>query len=406
MKILVLTTTFPRWKQDSTPSFIYEWSKRLQEIGFEIVVLAPSHFGAKRFEIMDGMKVYRFPYFYPAKYQKLAYGGGILPSLKESNLAKIQVPLFFLSELYYALKLVRKENVDTIQSHWLIPGGLIGAICKKVYGKKHISTELAAGLAALEILPFKKEIFKFIIRNSDRLTVLSTYIRDKLLCLEGSEILKKKIVIIPLGIDLNLYKQNNNKLLLKKKYNIKSKNVILFIGRIVEKKGVQYLIKAMPKILPKYPDTELIICGDGPLRTELENLTMNMDLGNCIRFAGYVSNENIKIEYLSLSDILVVPSILTKNKDTEGLGVVILEGLATGTAVIASDIGGITDIINDGFNGFLVKPESSEDIEQKVVKILQDEMLKRKFKENGLRTVQEKFSWNIVINSLKDIYDN
>jgi len=406
MKILVLTTTFPRWKQDSTPSFIYEWSKRLQEIGFEIVVLAPSHFGAKRFEIMDGMKVYRFPYFYPAKYQKLAYGGGILPSLRKSNLAKIQVPFFFLSELYYALKVVRKENVDIIQSHWLIPGGLIGAICKKVFGKKHISTELAAGLAALEILPFKKVIFKFIIKNSDRLTVLSTYIRDKLICLEGSEILNRKIVIIPLGIDLNTYKQNNNKLLLKKKYNIKSKNVILFIGRIVEKKGVKYLIKAMPKILLKYPDTELIICGDGPLRTELENLTKNMDLDNCIRFAGYVSNENIKIEYLSLSDILVVPSVSTKNKDTEGLGVVILEGLATGTAVIASDIGGITDIIIDGFNGFLVKPESSEDIEQKVVKILQDEMLKRKFKENGLRTVQEKFSWNIVINSLKDIYYN
>ena len=61
MKILVLTTTFPRWKQDSTPTFIYEWSQRLQENGFEIVVLAPSHYGTKRFEIMDGMKVYRFP---------------------------------------------------------------------------------------------------------------------------------------------------------------------------------------------------------------------------------------------------------------------------------------------------------------------------------------------------------
>lgn len=406
MKILVLTTTFPRWKQDSTPSFIYEWSKRLHDIGFEIVVLAPSHYGAKGFEIMDGIKVYRFPYFYPAKLQKLAYGGGILPSLKKSRLAKIQVPFFFLSELYYALKLVRKENIDVIQSHWLIPSGLIGALCKKVYGKKHISTELAAGLAALEILPFKKVILNFIIKNSDRLTVLSSYIRERLLYLSGSEILKRKIVIIPLGIDTIKYRYNNNKLPLRKKYNVKSKNVILFIGRIVEKKGVQYLIKAMPDILMKYSDTELIICGDGPLRMELENLTKNMGLDNCIRFVGYVSDENMKIEYLSLSDILVVPSILTRNKDTEGLGVVILEGLATGTAVIASDIGGIPDIIKDGINGFLVKPESSEDIREKVVKILQDDILKRKFRENGQKTAHEKFSWSIVIKSLKDIYDN
>lgn len=406
MKILVITTTFPRWKQDSTPYFIYEWSKRLQENGFEIVVLAPSHYGAKRFEIMDGMKIYRFPYFYPAKYQKLAYGGGILPSLKKSGLAKIQVPFFFLSELYYALMLVRKENIDVIQSHWLIPSGLIGALCKKVYGKKHISTELAAGLAALEMLPFKNVIFNFIIRNSDKLTVLSSYIQKRLVYLAGSEIFKRKIVIIPLGIDTIKYKKDNNILLLKEKYNIKSKNVILFIGRIVEKKGVQYLIKAMPDILKEYPDTELIICGDGPLRTELENLAKNMDLENYISFVGYISDEKIKIEYLSLSDILVVPSILTRNKDTEGLGVVILEGLATGIAVIASDVGGIPDIIKDNYNGFLVKPEYSDDIAQKAVKILSDDALKRKFIENGTGTVQKKYSWSIVINSLKDIYNN
>ncbi|HEX7628675.1 MAG TPA: glycosyltransferase, partial [Candidatus Methanoperedens sp.] len=253
MKILVLTTTFPRWKQDSTPTFIYEWSKRLQENGFEIVILAPSHYGAKIFEIMDGMKVYRFPYFFPAKYQKLAYGGGIFASLKKSGLAKIQVPFFFVSELYYALKLMRKEKIDIIQSHWLIPSGLIGAFCKKVYRKKHISTELAAGLAALEILPFNKVIFKFIIQNSDRMTVLSSYIRERLLYHLRSEILRRKIVIIPLGIDTIKYKPDNDKLLLRKKYNVKSKNVILFIGRIVEKKGVKYLIKALPDILLKYP---------------------------------------------------------------------------------------------------------------------------------------------------------
>lgn len=406
MKILVLTTTFPRWKQDSTPTFIYDWSKRLQEIGFEIVVLAPSHDGAKRFEIMDGMKVYRFPYFFPAKYQKLAYGGGILPSLKKSNLAKIQVPFFFISELYYALRLVRKENIDVIQSHWLIPSGLIGAVCKKVYGKKHISTELAAGLAALEILPFKKRLLHFILKNSDKITVLSSYIRERLFYLSEFDILNRKIVIIPLGIDTIKYKPDNDKLLLRKKYNVKSKNVILFIGRIVEKKGLQYLIKAMPDIISKYSDTELIICGDGPLRMELENMTKNMGLDNCIKFVGYVSDENIKIEYLSLSDILVVPSILTRNKDTEGLGVVILEGLATGTAVIASDIGGIPDIIKDGYNGFLVKPESSDCIAQETSKILSDDALKQKFKTNGQRTVWENFSWNIIISKLKDVYDN
>ncbi|MCK5217181.1 MAG: hypothetical protein KAJ93_05305, partial [Methanosarcinales archaeon] len=75
IRVLVLTTTFPRWKGDVTPAFVYELSKRLQESGLEIVILAPHHYGAKKFEIMDCMKVYRFPYFYPTKYQRLVYEG-------------------------------------------------------------------------------------------------------------------------------------------------------------------------------------------------------------------------------------------------------------------------------------------------------------------------------------------
>jgi len=115
------------------------------------------------------------------------------------------------------------------------------------------------------------------------------------------------------------------------------------LGRIVEKKGVQYLIRAMPDILREYPETELILCGDGPLRPELENLARKWVLRIMSDSLDIYPMKKIKIEYLSLSDILVVPSILTQNKDTEGLGVVILEGLAMGTAVIASDIGGIPD---------------------------------------------------------------
>ena len=109
MKILVLTTTFPRWKNDTTPAFVYELSKRIQEKDKKIIVLAPHHKSSKKFEIMDGMKIYRFPYFFPLKFQKLIYEGGILPNLKRSNLAKIQIPLLFITEMYYAFKIIKNE---------------------------------------------------------------------------------------------------------------------------------------------------------------------------------------------------------------------------------------------------------------------------------------------------------
>ena len=396
MRVLVLTTTFPRWKNDTTPAFVYELSKRIKE-EFEIVVLAPHCEGAKRFEIMEGLNVYRFPYFYPAKYQRLAYGGGILPNLKRSHLAKIQVPLLFLSELFYAFKIIREKKIDVIHSHWIIPNGLIGAICKKIQKKKHLLTLHAAGLFALERLPLKKKIANFVVEHCDKITVVSSYIHERLLNLIQPKILdniKNKTEIIPMGVNTSLFRLNTNKNELKIKYSIKSKSVLLFTGRLAEKKGLAYLIKAMPEVLSKSSNTELIICGDGPLKKEMEQLVKEIDLEKFVRSTGYVTNKE-KIDYLSLSDILIVPSIVAQSGDTEGLPVVILEGLAAGKPIIASDVSGVKDVIKDGWNGFLVEQRNPEQIAEKVLELLNEEELRVRFSKNALETAK-KYDWEVI----------
>lgn len=402
MKILVLTTTFPRWKDDTTPAFVYELSKRLQENGFEIVVLAPHHHGAKRFEIMDDMRVYRFPYFYPPRYQKLVYNGGILPNIKRSNLAKIQVPLLLLSELYYAFKIIRKEQIDVIHSHWIIPSGLVGGICKKAFRGKHILTEHAAGMVALEKLPLKEKIANFILGNSDRITVVSSYIHERMLNLIQPEMtddiknknIKNKIEIIPMGVDTVAFKPSKDKNELKIKYDIKSENILIFIGRLAEKKGISYLIKAMPEIISKNSHTELIICGDGPFRKDMEQLAKRIGLEKFVRFTGYVTNKE-KVDYLSLSDVLLIPSIVTKSGDMEGLPVVMLEGFASGKPIIASNVGGVKDAIKDGWNGFLIEQKNSILIMKKVMELLENEELKVKFSKKALET-SKKYDWEVI----------
>jgi len=397
MKILVLTTTFPRWKDDTTPAFVYELSKRLQNEGFEIVVLAPHHKEAKRFEIIDGMKVYRFPYFYPRKYQKLAYEGGILSNLKRNHLAKLQVPLLFLSELFYTIKIIKKERINFIHSHWIIPSGLVGAVCKRIFKKKHILTIHAAGLFGLKKLPFKRKIADFIVKHCDRITVVSSYIYERLLNLiepKFANNIKTRIKIVPMGVNTALFRPKVNKSKLKIKYNIKTENVLLFIGRLVEKKGLSYLIQAMPKIVSKSPNTELMICGDGPLRKDLEQLVKKMGLEKFVRFTGYVTGRR-KIDYLSLSDILIVPSIVTQSGDTEGLPVVILEGLAAGKPVVASDVSGVKDIIKEGYNGFLVKQKNPATIAEKVLVLINNKELMRNISRNALVT-SKKYDWGVI----------
>ena len=396
-RVLVIATTFPRWQNDTTPAFVYELSKRLQNNGFEIVVLAPHHVGAEKFEIMDGMKVNRFPYFWPAKYQKLVYEGGILPNIKRSNLAKIQVPLLVLSELYYTFKLIKKERIDVIHTHWIIPNGLIGAFCKKFFGIRHVLTIHAAGLFALERIPFKKNIANFIVNNSNEITVVSSYIKERLINVVSSSqrrVLNDKLKIIPMGVHVELYQKETNVNHLKSNYNILSKFSLLFIGRLAEKKGVKFLIKAMAKISLINKDVTLIICGDGPLRKELEQQVNDIKLGDFVRFTGYIA-DNEKLDYLKLSDILIVPSIVTESGDTEGLPVVILEGLAAGKPIIASDVSGVKDVIMDGVNGFLVEQKNTEQIVDKVLRLLSNTELMAKVSKRGIDTA-EGYDWKTI----------
>ena len=391
MKILILTTTFPRWKDDTTSAFVYELSKRLQKEGFEIVVLAPHHEGAKRFEIIDGMKVYRFPYFYPKKYQKLAYEGGILSNLKRNHLAKLQVPLLFLSELFYAIKIIKKERINFIHSHWIIPSGLVGSILKRTYRKPHITTAHAGDVFTIRNSKILSKIGSFVFKNSDKITANSNYTKNAITSIEDK--IKDIVEIIPMGVDTSLFHPKHATGL---RDDFEAEYLILSVGRLVEKKGVKYLIMAMKDVIKEFPNAKLIICGAGPEEENLENLTKKLNLKENVIFVGYIKNSDLP-KYYTSSDIFILPSIKVKGGDTEGLGVVLLEAMACGTPVIGSNTGGITDIIKHGESGFLVKPKDPEDIAEKIIVLLSNKELQQKFSEEGLKIVRERFSWNVIV---------
>ena len=394
IKILILTTTFPRWKGDTTPSFVYELSKRLQNYGLEIYILSPHYNGAKKYEIMEGMKIYRFPYFFPKKYQKLVYDGGILSNLKRSNLAKIQIPLLLLSEFYYTIRLIKKEKIDLIHSHWVIPSGLIGSISKKIFGIKHVTTAHAGDIFTIKNFKALRSIGSFVLRNSDRITANSSYTKDAILSVESK--VKDNVEIIPMGVDTYHFNPKwKNSLNLKKFF--KTKYLILSVGRLVEKKGIKYLIMAMKYIIEEFSDCKLLIGGSGPEKDNLEKLISELGLSDKVFLTGYIKNSELPSYYAS-SDVFVLPSIVMREGDTEGLGIVLLEAMACGTPVIGSNVGGIRDIIKNNETGFLTKSKNPEDIADKIIKILSSEQLKQQFSENSLKMIKEYFSWHVVTN--------
>ena len=396
--ILVLATTFPRWENDSEPAFVYNLSKRLAAKGFNITVLAPGAPDALSYEEMDGLKVYRFSYFYPKKLQKVCYDGGALPNLKSSRLARMELPFFLLFQFLHIGWIIKKGNIDMIHCHWIVPQGFFCSIFQRIFKIPLILTAHAGDVFSLNN-PILKRIGKFTISQSLFCIANSNATQQAILAISNGT---TPVKIIPMGVDLDVFNGQCHDQNIKKKYNITGP-LLLAVGRFAEKKGFKYLIEAMPFILAKYPETKLLIIGFGPLGKSLKDLVVKLKIDNSVIFPGKMSSLYLA-KYLTISDVFVGPSIVDDSGDTEGLGIVFLEALASNTAVVASSVGGITDFIFDYETGLLVEQKNPKDIAQKIMRLLGDRELRKKIALKGKKYVEDNFSWEIITEQYFPIY--
>lgn len=377
-RILVLTSTFPRWQGDSEPPFVFELSSRLAS-RFDVVVLAPHAPGAKRFEIMGDLKVHRFSYFF-TPWQSLSYHGGIMANLKQNRFRYLLVPFFLLSELISLVFLIKKYRVDAIHAHWLIPNGLVAVVARTLIAGKRpviICTSHGTDLFGLTGAMFKW-LQKQVISKLDRLTVVSAALRAHAISLAYRE----DVEVIPMGVDLITT-------FTPPVASGRSSDELLFVGRLAEPKGVRYLIMAMPEILKKHPQTILSIVGDGPARESLLQKAAVSGVDQHVRFHGALENSELRELYRNAA-IFVSPSL------TEGLGLALIEALACECPVVASDLPAIRDVVSDGITGIICNQKDSADLARKIITMLNDPTLRQTLGRAGRQHVLERFDWNII----------
>lgn len=385
LKICVLTSGFPRYEGDPSANFILSLTKELIKRGLGVFVLTPHAPKVKRSEELDGIKIHRFPYFFPFALQKLCYGSGIPANIRHSLLARFQLPFFFLSQLFFLVWLIKKEKINIVNSHWMIAQGLNGALVRKFLRIPQILKIHAAGLFALKRFLLGKYIARFIVRNSNCIIAESSFIKSELDKLIGYD---TKAIICPMGIDTNTFVPKDQ-VELRKKYDIRTKYILLFVGRLVEKKGVEYLIDAMKIITRKLLDIKLLIIGTGILEKKLKDKVEKLNLSSSISFLGVMKHEDL-IDYYNICDLVILPSIFDKYGETEGMPAVVLETMACGKPLIASNIDGVPDLVKDEYNGLLTNPKDAWDIADKIIKALTQVNLK----EMGERARQTALSYD------------
>ncbi len=360
---------------------MYEIGKRLARVD-DVSVVTSQMEGTSEFEVIEGINVHRLPtkhYKMPVIYPPpLPVTKGVI-----SRIAKLddenQYDVFNLhgrwfgsynSVVDYAKK---KKKLMVFTLHNARPVGISKTI--DLFGTTY------DGLRGKDVL-----------RSVDRIISVSHALKKDIMeyGLDGD-----KIDVIYNGVDTEFYKPSEKTF--REEHAEGFDNLLVFVGRIIQQKGLDHLIDAMPAILKEHKSTRLLIVGKGKLVPRLQEKISKMGLDNNIIFPGFIDDARMP-ELYSSADLFVLPSLW------ETFGFVLVEAGACGTPLCGSNAGGIPEVIQDGKNGLVFEKADPKALANKVNIMLSDNNLRRDMGRKSREIAVEKFDWEIISDQTKAFY--
>ena len=383
--LLVLASTYPRWQGDPEPGFVHELAKRLVP-RFRVHVLGPHAQGAASREVMDGVEVHRYRYA-PGRWETLVNDGGIVTNLKLHVWKLLLVPGFVLMQGWGAWRLCRRLKVDVIHAHWLVPQGLTAACLQSLPGRAvpFVVTSHGADLYALKGTLFDR-IRAFVLRRASAASVVSSAMRQTL---ESTGTPLDKVSVLPMGVDIEGRFTPDPGV-------ERSRNEILFVGRLVEKKGVRHLLAAMPRVLEVVPDVCLTIAGFGPDEEALRLRARQLGLETVVRFTGALPQSELPDFYRSAA-VFVAPFVQAGSGDQEGLPVALMEAVSCGCPVVAGDIPGIGDLLGGERTEVCVNARDEEALASRIIDTLSDPTAAQERAHRIRPTASRHVDWSRIV---------
>lgn len=379
MNILHVTTAFQRSSGDIITPWLVNLLKE-QAKSFNVTVLTSGYGSVPKRQSVGQVRVERFSYA-PKRLMKLTHDLTIQDYISKHPLSALLLPSFFIAGAVECFRIAKEGKIDAIVVHWPFPLFFIALPAKLLLNVKIISVFYGAELKLFKN-KFKKAkfMFKFICKNSDSLVAISNSTSEEVKKLSGTE----HVNVIPYGVKTKEWR------------NFKKENLILTVGRQVERKGTEHLIRAMKFVDVGY---KLAVIGEGPELPRLKRIVTEENLGGRVSFKGWVGDDELESWY-DRAKVFVLPAIYDSRGETEGLGMVLVEAMMHGAVCIATGIGGIPDIIKDGETGLFSKEKDEKEIAERINLAADNASLRSKLTENAYKMCKNDFS----VESISDRY--
>jgi len=382
MKICIATTAFPRWQDDFRGIFVYEAARALVKQGCQVKVVAMHNPGAKTHEVLNGIQIIRSPYA-PQKWEILQRDSAGIPAVwKASPWARFLLIPFFLTHTAAIARQAR--DCDLIHANWTL-SAISAWAGYPLHRKPFLVTVQGSDIfQATKISPIRT-VTNLALKKTNQVLALSQSLAEETSRVTG--IRQELIHVVPNGVNLEkfMFAEPQTR-----------ENLLLFVGSLIERKGGQHLIDAMPQVLQQFPGYQLVMIGEGPLKETWQAQISRLGLQDQVKLIGTQSQAEIAA-WMRRARLFVLPSL------EEGQGVVFVEALASGLPCLGTNVGGIPDVVTPQV-GRLVAPGNSSELTQAIYDILEDQAGWEAMCFAARQRAEAHYDWDRIAARLIEIY--
>lgn len=388
LNVLLITNLFPTPVDSYRGIFTYQLVKRLKETCDVTVICPLPWFPAIRaLKFLD--KWYPFSQV-PSQYE---VGGIAVASPKYVMIPKVSEALHsffvFLGTFLTAARLHRERRFDVINAQWLYPDGVAASWIARILRLPTVLTGLGCDVNLDLTVAAKRGQILSALHQADSVTFVSEALRE---CVRAEGFPESKLSVIPNGVDLGLFRPRPRNECLEALGQPTQGKTIVFVGQILEVKGIDYLLEAAAELRKRRRDFTLYLVGESPDRRGFEQKSQSMGQTDFVKFVGGKTHGEIAV-WMGASDVFCLSSV------REGWPNVVMEALSSGRPVVASRVGGIPEII-DGSNGILVEPRQSQALCDAL-----DAALNRSWDAEKIHASVARFSWEKAAETYGRIFE-
>lgn len=380
LRVVMVTTSYPRRAGDSAGHFVAALASSVSALGHEVSVIAPHEAGIPAVEEMSGVPVCRMRYGFE-RFEKLAYGDGIVPNIRKNPFAAFQAPWLAAALRRGVAQYAR--DADVIHAHWAPTAALSRA------GDNGVPLVVSLHGSDLTLAERGGAWREMLVRGLAKASAVNVMARSQDETLVERGLYEGPIEIIPCGVVPDLSRRP------RPRRGDGDTLELLFVGRLVPEKGTADLVKALPVVAESLPQVRLTIAGAGRSRRELEALVASLGISNRVRFLGAVPHE-VALDLMSEADLLVLPSY------AEGSPLSVTEALALGTPVIGTDVGAMPELV--GNEGVLVRPGDVGSLADAIVELGNDNRRREAIGSAARVRIGRDYAWPSIAQRMVELY--